>query len=291
MRRRGRRPASWRPRSRCRRGSGCRRSTSRLKWADDADDRLHLERQRPAVGVAQHQVAGAVGDGGLEGAQAELGVALVAVEEVLGVDHHAEAVRRRYATESPTIATPSSSVVPSARSRGSPSTWRRCRPCRCRRRPGWPAWGRCRPCPAGAGWSRRPPASSCASFSSVRARRKNSMSFGLAPGQPPSIHMRPSRSSCSAMRSLSSTVTEMPSSWQPSRKRGVEDLDPFAGRRDRVRARRSAAHRCPFGRGGGPSPERLERPPRGRPKMRTWMPRALLNDDRCGLPERHDPSL
>ena len=55
------------------------------------------------------------------------------------------------------------------------------------------------------------------SFSSVRARWKNSMSFGLAPGQPPSIHMRPRRSSCSAMRSLSSTVTEMPSSWHPSR--------------------------------------------------------------------------
>src|SRR6185369_3027524 len=55
------------------------------------------------------------------------------------------------------------------------------------------------------------------SFSSVAARRKNSSSFGLAPGQPPSIQVMPRWSSCSAMRSLSSTVSEMPSSCEPSR--------------------------------------------------------------------------
>ena len=42
----------------------------------------------------------------------ELGVALVAVEEVLGVEQHPQAVaRRRNSTESATIASPSSSVV------------------------------------------------------------------------------------------------------------------------------------------------------------------------------------
>src|SRR4051794_26900316 len=53
--------------------------------------------------------------------------------------------------------------------------------------------------------------------SSEGARRKNSSSFGLAPGQPPSMKSTPNQSSCSAMRSLSSTVREMPSSWLPSR--------------------------------------------------------------------------
>ena len=52
------------------------------------DDRLDLVRQRAAVGVAQHHVAGALHHGGLERTQRELGVVLVAVEEVLHVDHH-----------------------------------------------------------------------------------------------------------------------------------------------------------------------------------------------------------
>ncbi len=56
------------------------------------------------------------------------------------------------------------------------------------------------------------------SCSSVPARAKNSMSFGLAPGHPPSMYPTPSWSSCSAMRSLSSTVADTPSTWRPSRK-------------------------------------------------------------------------
>src|SRR5207244_7498643 len=67
------------------------------------------------------------------------------------------------------------------------------------------------------------------------ARRKNSSSFGLAPGQPASMKSTPSQSSCSAMRSLSSTVSEMPSSWLPSRSvvskistdRGTSGVDKF----------------------------------------------------------------
>ena len=56
---------------------------------DLADDPLDLVRQRATVGVAQHEGRGAA----LEAAsrtQAELGVALVAVEEVLGVEQHLE---------------------------------------------------------------------------------------------------------------------------------------------------------------------------------------------------------
>ena len=61
--------------------------------ADDlADDLLDLERQRAAVRVTQHEGRGTVDCRRLEHAQRELGVALVAVEEVLGVEHHAESV-------------------------------------------------------------------------------------------------------------------------------------------------------------------------------------------------------
>ena len=48
--------------------------------------RFDLVRQRAAVGVAQHDVAGAADDGGFEGPQRELGIGLEAVEEVLHVD-------------------------------------------------------------------------------------------------------------------------------------------------------------------------------------------------------------
>ena len=58
--------------------------------ADVGDDggrcRLDLVGQRTAVRVAQHDVAGAADDGGLERPQRELRVGLVAVEEVLHVD-------------------------------------------------------------------------------------------------------------------------------------------------------------------------------------------------------------
>ena len=54
-------------------------------------------------------------------------------------------------------------------------------------------------------------------FSSRGARRNISSSFGFAPGHPASMKSTPSQSSCSAMRNLSSTVSEMPSSCEPSR--------------------------------------------------------------------------
>ena len=55
------------------------------------------------------------------------------------------------------------------------------------------------------------------SCSSAGARLKSSSSFGFEPGQPASMYSTPSQSSCSAIRSLSSTVREMPSSCAPSR--------------------------------------------------------------------------
>ena len=60
--------------------------------ADLADDAFDLVRHRPPVGVAEHEGGGALLDRTLEHAQAELGVALVAVEEVLGVEEHDSAL-------------------------------------------------------------------------------------------------------------------------------------------------------------------------------------------------------
>src|SRR4051794_18847031 len=49
-------------------------------------------------------------------------------------------------------------------------------------------------------------------------RRNSSSSFGFAPGHPASMKCTPSQSSCSAIRSLSSTVSEIPSNCDPSRR-------------------------------------------------------------------------
>ena len=58
----------------------------------------------------------------------------------------------------------------------------------------------------------------CRRSSSVCARRKNSVSFGIAPGQPPSMNPTPSRSRCRAITSLSATVRFRPSCCAPSRR-------------------------------------------------------------------------
>ena len=55
---------------------------------DVGDDPADLVGQRAAVGVAQHEVGRTVDDRRLDGTQRELGVRLVAVEEVLEVDEH-----------------------------------------------------------------------------------------------------------------------------------------------------------------------------------------------------------
>src|SRR3954451_4596900 len=56
------------------------------------------------------------------------------------------------------------------------------------------------------------------SFNSFGTRRNSSSSFGFAPGHPASMKCTPSQSSCSAIRSLSSTVSEIPSNCDPSRR-------------------------------------------------------------------------
>ena len=59
---------------------------------DLAHDALDLVRQGAAVGVAQHEAAGALHCAAPSSTRsAELGVAVVAVEEVLGVEQHVEA--------------------------------------------------------------------------------------------------------------------------------------------------------------------------------------------------------
>src|SRR5664280_1639778 len=73
------------------------------------------------------------------------------------------------------------------------------------------------------------------SESSEGARAKNSASLGLAPGQPPSMNVTPSLSSCSATRSLSSTVNDSPSCWEPSR-RVVSKTSTASGRAGRSKS-------------------------------------------------------
>ena len=58
----------------------------------------------------------------------------------------------------------------------------------------------------------------CLKSISCRARAKNSVSRGLAPGQPPSMKPTPKSSRCRAMASLSATVRLMPSRCAPSRR-------------------------------------------------------------------------
>ena len=59
--------------------------------------------------------------------------------------------------------------------------------------------------------------SSAFSRRSPRMRRKNSISLGFEAGKPPSMKPMPSSSSLSAMRTFSSTETDMPSCCMPSR--------------------------------------------------------------------------
>ena len=86
-RRRRPRPACWRPRSRCRCGSGCRpgrRCSAARRWTTSGE----LARQHPAVGVAQRDHLGAGLRGGPHHLERVVAVQRVAVEEVLGVQEH-----------------------------------------------------------------------------------------------------------------------------------------------------------------------------------------------------------
>ena len=63
----------------------------------------------------------------------------------------------------------------------------------------------------------------CFRRSSLWARAKNSSSFGLLPGQPPSMYCTPSSSIFCAMRSLSSTVSDETLHLRAIAQRGVEE--------------------------------------------------------------------
>ena len=69
------------------------------------------------------------------------------------------------------------------------------------------------------GWQVEPKATSLAvaRLSSLAARAKNSVSLGMAPGQPASIYVTPRWSRIRATASLSSTVKETDCCWAPSR--------------------------------------------------------------------------
>ena len=126
----------------------------------------------PFVSHSTSRVAPACGRA-LEHAQAELGVAPVAVEEVLGVEEHARA-RRRAGTRPSRRPSPRPRRAWSERleSRGSPTTCRRCTPSTCRRRAGGAACRRSRPCPSPGASSRTRPACSCrATAPTARAGR------------------------------------------------------------------------------------------------------------------------
>ncbi len=192
--------------------------TSVPTWACTAPTiSLDLVGQRPAVGVAQHDVAGALDDRRLERPQRELGVGLVAVEEVLHVDEHPPALAARNSTESAIIASPSSSVVCSA----------------------WVTWysellatmhtadvprldevaqrGVVVDLAAGpAGRAEGDERAGRESSSVAGAGEElDVLRVGARPAALDEVHAEVS--SCSAMRSLSSTVAETPSTCRPSR--------------------------------------------------------------------------
>ncbi len=174
--------------------------------------------EHAAVGVAQRDDLGAGLERGLHGRARERGVVPVAVEEVLRVDDDAASSLTRKDTVSVIMARPSSGVVRSARSTCRTSDFatsvttgasestsaRTCGSSHARS----PAL---RVAPNAASTARR-------RSSSLAARRKNSVSLGTAPGQPPSMKPTPSSSSSGAMASLSATERFMPSCCAPSRR-------------------------------------------------------------------------
>ena len=186
--------------------------------SDLRDNAGHVVGQGAAVGVAQHQRVGAGVCGGGQHLKRVAAISEVAVEEVLGVEHHAAAgrghvgdrvgdhgnvlcsrvVRSASSTCSvqdlPTSVTIGVSASSRARRLASSSTFR-------------------------PGSRVAPNAASVAFLKSIfLARSKNSASFGLEPGQPPSITSTPSPSSAAATRSLSATVRSSPTCCEPSRR-------------------------------------------------------------------------
>ena len=189
-----------------------------------------------AVGVAQHERLGPGLLGGRAGPTARTrGCAGSRRRSARRRGRPAGRARAGSAPSRPPWPPPRRGRCAAPRRRGGPTTWPRCRRPGPRRRPGW----RRTASSSGLTPARRvePNATSVAvpSVSSFLARAKNSTSLGLAPGQPPSMKVTPRWSSCSATRSLSSTVSERPSCWLPSR-RMVSKMSTASGSSGRAKS-------------------------------------------------------
>ena len=159
--------------------------------------------QHAAVGVAEHDDVGAGLGGGPQDLEGVGRVAAVAVEEVLGVEEDPPALGRAGAPpcRGPSRGSPRAWCAAPARRAARGTSPRASRPAR-RSRAGRPPGGRRRPAHRVGGSRRTRRAARVRRSSSVAARRKNSVSLGLAPGQPPSMKPTPSSSRWRAIGQL-----------------------------------------------------------------------------------------
>ena len=222
------------------------------RFGDDRERRADLRRQRAAVGVAQHQTLGARLGGGAQAVQRVARIEREAVEEVLGVEQHPLALRRRgSATESAIIArfssretrttfsTCSTEALPTSVQTGAKHSASDAQALR----------------PRSAAVSRRrviPKATISALASRSPASSPNSScSFGFEAGKPASIRSTPSSSRAWTTRSFSAAVSDMPPPPMPSRR--VASYSSMRWGRcssgDSFQLRRRAAGRDATGRG------------------------------------------
>ena len=182
-------------------------------------DALDVPGHVAAVGLAQRHDLGAAADGGAQRLERVARVRAIAVEEVLGVVDDAllfaAQERDRVFDHAQVLVERGAQDLGHVERRGFAED--ACKP-RCRPRSARACSGRLRR----ASPARRVDAEG-RDFGVLpragrgRARRTLRPS-GFEPGQPPSMKVTPNASSCSAMRSLSSSVYEMPSRCVPSRK-------------------------------------------------------------------------
>ena len=223
------RRGSWRRRSRCRPGSGCRAGRRRGARTSATTRPTPIGSMPPLVSHRTPTSAPAA-NAASQHPHAVVAVVRVAVEEVLAVEEHPPAV----ADEEGDRVGHHGEVLLQRRPQGLARRAGR-RTSRPGRRPASRASSSARTC--GSSSTRTPAlrvapnATSCAcrSFSSVRARAKNSVSFGSAPGQPPSMNPTPTSSSSRATASLSATRVADALALGAVAQRGVEDVEVEVG--------------------------------------------------------------